>query len=156
MGRSKKQQNREVKPSKFKTTLCQFYIKGEECPFGEKCAFAHGDQELRDETENDTDRHTPNNSGGTEGGDASPATSSLPSMVRVPPSVPNEALIIAKPIGSWSVPSSANELWALGTPQPLSAASSFSGRAPPEYDYFADRGGLLFLPNLNDGEGNVH
>ena len=156
MGRSKKQQNREVKPSKFKTTLCQFYIKGEECPFGEKCAFAHGDQELRDETENDTDRHTPNNSGGgTEGGDASPATSSLPSMVRVPPSVPNEALIIAKPIGSWSVPSSANELWALGLHSrcPLLRPSP---AVHPEYDYFADRGWLLFLPNLNDGEGNVH
>ena len=51
MGRNRSQ-HREVKPSKFKTTLCQFHIKGEECPFGEKCAFAHGDHELRNEQDN--------------------------------------------------------------------------------------------------------
>ncbi|EPY36310.1 hypothetical protein AGDE_06977 [Angomonas deanei] len=42
----------EVKPSKFKTTYCQFYQKGEVCPFGAKCAFAHGEHELKKEEDN--------------------------------------------------------------------------------------------------------
>lgn len=42
----------EVKPSKYKTSLCQFYSKGEACPFAERCAFAHGEHELQCETAN--------------------------------------------------------------------------------------------------------
>lgn len=36
-----------VKPSKFKTSMCTFFLSAEGCPFGDKCAFAHGEDELR-------------------------------------------------------------------------------------------------------------
>ncbi|KAG5509046.1 hypothetical protein JKF63_06054 [Porcisia hertigi] len=36
-----------VKPSKYKTSICTFFCSEEGCPFGEKCAFAHGEDELR-------------------------------------------------------------------------------------------------------------
>ena len=39
----------EVKRSKLKTKLCQFILQGAPCPYGERCAFAHGEDELRDE-----------------------------------------------------------------------------------------------------------
>lgn len=42
----------EVKPSKYKTSLCQFYVKGEACPFSGHCAFAHGEVELQFEESN--------------------------------------------------------------------------------------------------------
>lgn len=54
----------EVKASLYKTTLCQFFRnaaatekEGREeqprrCPFGDRCAFAHGESELRTEEEN--------------------------------------------------------------------------------------------------------
>jgi hypothetical protein len=42
----------EVKPSKYKTSLCQFYLKGEECPYAGRCAFAHGEHELQTEAKN--------------------------------------------------------------------------------------------------------
>ncbi|KEG13924.1 hypothetical protein DQ04_00711020 [Trypanosoma grayi] len=42
----------EVKPSKFRTTLCDFYRRQEECPFGSRCAFAHGEHELQTEERN--------------------------------------------------------------------------------------------------------
>eukprot|EP00796_Vickermania_ingenoplastis_P001017 gene1017-607_t len=42
----------EVKPSKFKTSTCQYFLKGEECPFGDRCSFAHGDHELHTEEVN--------------------------------------------------------------------------------------------------------
>ena len=32
---------------KYKTTLCKKFVKGEGCPYGNKCQFAHGFQELR-------------------------------------------------------------------------------------------------------------
>ncbi|KPI85846.1 putative zinc finger (CCCH type) protein [Leptomonas seymouri] len=38
-----------VKPSKFKTSMCTFFMSEEGCPFGDKCAFAHGEDELRAE-----------------------------------------------------------------------------------------------------------
>ncbi|TPP53099.1 Zinc finger C-x8-C-x5-C-x3-H type (and similar) family protein [Leishmania donovani] len=38
-----------VKPSKYKTSMCTFFRSEEGCPFGEKCAFAHGEDELRPE-----------------------------------------------------------------------------------------------------------
>ncbi|CAJ1020548.1 putative Zinc finger C-x8-C-x5-C-x3-H type (and similar) [Leishmania utingensis] len=38
-----------VKPSKYKTSICTFFRREEGCPFGEKCAFAHGEDELRSE-----------------------------------------------------------------------------------------------------------
>ncbi|KPA73280.1 putative zinc finger (CCCH type) protein [Leptomonas pyrrhocoris] len=43
-----------VKPSKFKTSMCTFFISEEGCPFGDKCAFAHGDEELRAEPKEST------------------------------------------------------------------------------------------------------
>ncbi|KAG5509044.1 hypothetical protein JKF63_06052 [Porcisia hertigi] len=42
----------EVKPSKYKTSLCQFFSKGEECPYAGRCAFAHGEHELQTEVKN--------------------------------------------------------------------------------------------------------
>ena len=42
----------EVKPSKYKTSLCQFFLKGEECPYAGRCAFAHGEHELQTESRN--------------------------------------------------------------------------------------------------------
>ncbi|KAK7196569.1 zinc finger (CCCH type) protein [Novymonas esmeraldas] len=42
----------EVKPSKYKTSLCQFFAKGEACPYAGRCAFAHGDHELQSEASN--------------------------------------------------------------------------------------------------------
>ncbi|GET87195.1 hypothetical protein, conserved [Leishmania tarentolae] len=42
----------EVKPSKYKTSLCQFFSKGEECPYAHRCAFAHGEHELQTELKN--------------------------------------------------------------------------------------------------------
>ncbi|CAG9571359.1 conserved hypothetical protein [Leishmania major strain Friedlin] len=42
----------EVKPSKYKTSLCQFFCKGEECPYAGRCAFAHGEHELQTESKN--------------------------------------------------------------------------------------------------------
>ncbi|KAG5482640.1 hypothetical protein CUR178_06676 [Leishmania enriettii] len=42
----------EVKPSKYKTSLCQFFVKGEECPYAGRCAFAHGEHELQTESKN--------------------------------------------------------------------------------------------------------
>ncbi|ORC88059.1 uncharacterized protein TM35_000181160 [Trypanosoma theileri] len=42
----------EVKPSKFRTALCEFYLRQEECPFGTRCAFAHGEHELQTEERN--------------------------------------------------------------------------------------------------------
>lgn len=42
----------EVKPSKFKTQPCQFFERGEECPFGSRCTFAHGSHELQTEEVN--------------------------------------------------------------------------------------------------------
>ncbi|GET87197.1 hypothetical protein, conserved [Leishmania tarentolae] len=38
-----------VKPSKYKTSMCTFFRSEEGCPFGGKCAFAHGEEELRPE-----------------------------------------------------------------------------------------------------------
>ncbi|KAG5482974.1 hypothetical protein LSCM4_07183 [Leishmania orientalis] len=38
-----------VKPSKYKTSMCTFFRSEEGCPFGDKCAFAHGEDELRAE-----------------------------------------------------------------------------------------------------------
>ncbi|KAL7702936.1 zinc finger (CCCH type) protein [Lotmaria passim] len=38
-----------VKPSKFKTSMCTFFMSAEGCPFSDKCAFAHGEDELRSE-----------------------------------------------------------------------------------------------------------
>ena len=32
---------------RYKTTLCKKYIQTQSCPYGEKCQFAHGEQELR-------------------------------------------------------------------------------------------------------------
>ena len=32
---------------KYKTTLCKKFLSGEGCPYGDKCQFAHGSQELR-------------------------------------------------------------------------------------------------------------
>eukprot|EP00331_Platyophrya_macrostoma_P024222 CAMPEP_0176453606 /NCGR_PEP_ID=MMETSP0127-20121128/29339_1 /TAXON_ID=938130 /ORGANISM="Platyophrya macrostoma, Strain WH" /LENGTH=200 /DNA_ID=CAMNT_0017842499 /DNA_START=115 /DNA_END=717 /DNA_ORIENTATION=+ len=58
MPRSSKNFRGEVKPSKFKTSLCQFFLKGETCPFSEKCAFAHGNDELRSEQQNLEDIQT--------------------------------------------------------------------------------------------------
>ncbi|CAD2221834.1 hypothetical protein AGDE_15962 [Angomonas deanei] len=40
-----------VKPSKFKTSLCSFFQSEEGCPFGDTCAFAHGEADLRPEEE---------------------------------------------------------------------------------------------------------
>jgi hypothetical protein len=37
----------EVQPLKYKTQLCGYYVRGEQCPFDPWCAFAHGDEELR-------------------------------------------------------------------------------------------------------------
>jgi len=37
----------EVDPSKFKTQICVYYVNGEECPYAPHCAFAHGDDEIR-------------------------------------------------------------------------------------------------------------
>lgn len=42
----------EVKPSKYRTALCEFYLRQEACPFGTRCAFAHGEHELRTEERN--------------------------------------------------------------------------------------------------------
>ncbi|EAN90997.1 putative zinc finger (CCCH type) protein [Trypanosoma cruzi] len=42
----------EVKPSKYRTALCEFYLRQEECPFGTRCAFAHGEHELQTEERN--------------------------------------------------------------------------------------------------------
>ncbi|KAG8348100.1 putative Zinc finger C x8 C x5 C x3 H type (and similar) [Trypanosoma vivax] len=41
-----------VKTSKYKTSLCSFFVDQIGCPFGERCAFAHGEEELRSEEEN--------------------------------------------------------------------------------------------------------
>ncbi|CBZ25031.1 conserved hypothetical protein [Leishmania mexicana MHOM/GT/2001/U1103] len=43
-----------VKPSKYKTSMCTFFRSEEGCPFGEKCAFAHGEDELRPEPKDTT------------------------------------------------------------------------------------------------------
>ncbi|RNF21695.1 uncharacterized protein Tco025E_03290 [Trypanosoma conorhini] len=42
----------EVKPSKFRTALCEFYLRQEKCPFGARCVFAHGEHELHTEERN--------------------------------------------------------------------------------------------------------
>lgn len=36
-----------IDPAKYKTRLCQAFIMGTNCTFGNRCAFAHGNQELR-------------------------------------------------------------------------------------------------------------
>ena len=36
----------ELNP-RYKTTLCKKFSQGQGCPYGEKCQFAHGAQELR-------------------------------------------------------------------------------------------------------------
>jgi hypothetical protein len=36
-----------IDPAKYKTRLCQAYIMGTHCTFGARCAFAHGNSELR-------------------------------------------------------------------------------------------------------------
>lgn len=59
MARPGKHLRGEVKPSKFKTTICQFFAKNAECPFGDKCAFAHGEAELRSEDQNLETLETP-------------------------------------------------------------------------------------------------
>ncbi|ORC88060.1 uncharacterized protein TM35_000181170 [Trypanosoma theileri] len=41
-----------VKTSKYKTSICSFFVTAEGCPFGDRCAFAHGAGELRSEVEN--------------------------------------------------------------------------------------------------------
>ncbi|RNE96193.1 uncharacterized protein Tco025E_09786 [Trypanosoma conorhini] len=50
MGRNRKRGI--VKSSKFKTSICTFHINPTGCPFGDRCAFAHGAEELRSEVEN--------------------------------------------------------------------------------------------------------
>ncbi|KEG13922.1 hypothetical protein DQ04_00711000 [Trypanosoma grayi] len=40
-----------VKLSKYKTSICSFYVSPSGCPFGDRCAFAHGLEELRCEAE---------------------------------------------------------------------------------------------------------
>jgi hypothetical protein len=35
-----------IDQSKFKTVLCQHFMKDKTCPFGEKCVYAHGEKEL--------------------------------------------------------------------------------------------------------------
>ncbi|RNF08331.1 hypothetical protein TraAM80_02921 [Trypanosoma rangeli] len=42
----------EIKPSKFRTALCEFYMRQDKCPFGTRCAFAHGEHELHTEEHN--------------------------------------------------------------------------------------------------------
>ena len=32
---------------RYKTTLCKKYLQSQSCPYGDKCQFAHGEQELR-------------------------------------------------------------------------------------------------------------
>ncbi|CCD14300.1 unnamed protein product, partial [Trypanosoma congolense IL3000] len=41
-----------VKSSKYKTSLCSFFLEQDGCSFGDRCAFAHGEEELRSEEEN--------------------------------------------------------------------------------------------------------
>lgn len=31
----------------YRTKICNFYKQGKDCPFGDKCFFAHGEKELR-------------------------------------------------------------------------------------------------------------
>ncbi|RHW72665.1 zinc finger CCCH domain containing protein 13 [Trypanosoma brucei equiperdum] len=40
-----------VKASKYKTSLCTYFMENGECQFGDRCAFAHGEDELRHEEE---------------------------------------------------------------------------------------------------------
>ena len=35
-------------PHKYKTVLCKFWVKGQKCPFGNECNYAHGHQQLAD------------------------------------------------------------------------------------------------------------
>eukprot|EP01063_Lacrimia_lanifica_P033270 TRINITY_DN5869_c0_g1_i4.p2 TRINITY_DN5869_c0_g1~~TRINITY_DN5869_c0_g1_i4.p2 ORF type:complete len:320 (+),score=136.21 TRINITY_DN5869_c0_g1_i4:82-1041(+) len=41
--------------TKYKTKMCRNYLKGQVCPFGDRCAFAHGEVEVLDK---DTAQHT--------------------------------------------------------------------------------------------------
>ncbi|KAG8348098.1 putative Zinc finger C x8 C x5 C x3 H type (and similar) [Trypanosoma vivax] len=51
-GSKKGSKHVEVKPSKFRTALCNYYERNQECPFGSRCAFAHGKHELQTEEQN--------------------------------------------------------------------------------------------------------
>ncbi|CCD17725.1 unnamed protein product [Trypanosoma congolense IL3000] len=42
----------EVKPSKYRTSLCEHYQRDKECPYGDRCAFAHGEHQLQTEERN--------------------------------------------------------------------------------------------------------
>jgi hypothetical protein len=38
---------------KYKTVYCRYWQKGAKCPYGTQCIYAHGEEELRNETENE-------------------------------------------------------------------------------------------------------
>ncbi|CAJ0920252.1 unnamed protein product, partial [Mesorhabditis belari] len=40
-------------PALFKTTLCDYYVTGADCKFGEDCWYAHGEKDLRTSCENE-------------------------------------------------------------------------------------------------------
>merc|ERR1712137_882830 len=43
--------NRLIKdPERYKTVLCEKWVRLGECPYGRKCQFAHGEEELRERT----------------------------------------------------------------------------------------------------------
>ena len=44
-------------PHKFKTVLCKNYSRGLSCPFGKKCNFAHGQEQLKKFNDEDEEVH---------------------------------------------------------------------------------------------------
>ncbi|CBH11077.1 hypothetical protein, conserved [Trypanosoma brucei gambiense DAL972] len=49
---AKKNKHVEVKPSKYRTTLCEHYQRDGQCSYGDGCAFAHGEHQLHTEEQN--------------------------------------------------------------------------------------------------------
>lgn len=37
-------------PHKYKTVMCRFWTKGQKCPFGAECNYAHGSNQLNEKT----------------------------------------------------------------------------------------------------------
>lgn len=128
---SKNRRHDIVKPSKYKTSMCTFFMSAEGCPFGERCAFAHGEAELRPEVQ-PTPAATSSSSSpssapvavgdnGNEGGAAATTVDAAEGSSAMPPAC--RASTTATPGSCHTDPSTANVATGGTTPTSSSAPS---------------------------------